>query len=293
MKKVNFEYVVADAAGNMTAFIIHPVDPRLRVAYGKGIMESLKDKYTIEQVGFITPSYDGYALRMDMMGNEFCGNATRSYGYYIAKSQGLKGKNEVEVYVSGHKGPLYVNVDMDNETAEVAMPRARKIAIVEINGVDYKAVVFDGIVHVVVEGREDEKLAHTLLEEIQTVYESEAYGVVFFDDVTSVMVPYVYVKDADTLFREGSCASGTAAVGTVVTREFDGNDLKLELHEPSGDLQIHAVRDDDNEFTINIGGKVSVTEKEEIIFDVPNEAYSFVKEAKDKISEQYIKEKNN
>ena len=293
MKKVNFEYVIANPAGNMTAFIIHPVDPRLRVPYGKGIMDALKDKAVIEQVGFITPSYEGKALRMDMMGNEFCGNATRSYGYYIAKSEGLKGKQEVEVYVSGHKGPLYVNVDMDNETAEVAMPRAQKIAIVEINGVDYKAVIFEGIVHVVIEGKEDKDIVDTILKEIQTIYDSEAYGVIFYDKETSDMVPYVYVKEADTLFREGSCASGTAAVGTVVTRDFDGDELKLSLNEPSGVLEIRAARDEDGEFTIYIGGKVTVTEKEEIMFDVEDEAYSFVKEAKDKVAEQYISEKNN
>lgn len=282
MKKVNLDFIVSNAAGNITGFVVYPVDPRLRVAYGKKLMEELKDEYNIEQVGFIAPSYEDKPLRMDMMGGEFCGNATRSYGYYCALCDGLEGKKEVEVYVSGHKGPLYVNVDMDKKTAEVEMPRAQKIAVVEIDGVDYKVVVFEGIAHVIVEAEEDEALAKKILKEIQTIYDNEAYGVIFFDRENLSIVPYVYVKEADTLFREGSCGSGTAAIATLLTRNIDDDELKFVLKQPMGEIEVRTARDKDGEFTVYVGGAVDLTEKEQIMFEVEDKAFAFVKEAKEK-----------
>lgn len=295
MKKVNLDFVVSKASGNVTAFVVYPVDPRLRVAYGKQLMEELKKEFNVEQVGFIAPSFEDKPLRLDMMGGEFCGNATRSYGYYCAQCEGVEGKKEMEVYVSGHQGPLYVNVDLDKKTAEVEMPRAKKLSVVEINGTDYNAVVFDGIAHVVVEQEEDEKLAKEIIKELQTIYETEAYGVLFFNKEKEEMVPYVYVKEADTFVREGSCGSGTAAIATLLTRNFDGDLFEMSLKQPDGVIDVRAEREKDGEFIIYIGGEIEITEKEQIIFEVPDEAFAFVKKAKDeqakKIRENMAKEK--
>lgn len=292
MKKVNLDFVVSDASGNVTAFVVYPVDPRLRVAYGKQLMNVLKDEYNVEQVGFIAPSYEEKPLRLDMMGGEFCGNATRSYAYYCAQCDGLEGEKEVEVYVSGHKGPVYAKVNMDKKTSEIEMPRAQKIAIVEIDGVDYKVVVFEGIAHLIVEQEEDEELAKRLIEELKTIYDVEAYGVMFLNKEKMEMVPYVYVKEADTFVREGSCGSGTTAVATLLTRGIEEDKLEFVLKQPNGEIQVTAKRDTDNEFTISIGGAVEITEKEQIMFDIDDEAFSFVKEAKDKVAEEYAKEKD-
>lgn len=295
MKKVNLDFIVSDASGNITAFVVYPVDPRLRVAYGKKLMEELKDEYNVEQVGFIAPSFEDQPLRLDMMGGEFCGNASRAYGYYCAQCAGIEGEKEVEVYVSGHQGPLYVNVDMQNKKAEIEMPRAKKLSIVEINGIDYNAVIFEGIAHLIVEGEEDEELAKELIKELQTIYDEEAYGVLFLDKEKSEMVPYVFVKEAETLVREGSCGSGSAAVATLLTRNFDGDLFEMNLKQPQGTLEIKAQRESDGEFIIYIGGDVDVTEKEQITFEVADEAYAFVKKAKDdlakKVREDMAREK--
>lgn len=275
MRKIKLDYIVADAAGNITGFIIYPADPRLRVPYGIKMMEELKE-YNIEQVGFISPSFEGKPLRMDMMGGEFCGNATRSYGYYAAKCEGIEGKDEIEVFVSGHKGPLYVKVDMDKQTSSVEMPRARKISIVEINSKNYKAVIFDGIVHVVIEEEEDRKLALKVIDEVQKIYENDAYGAIFFDREKGEVVPYVYVKEADTLFREGSCASGTAAVATVLTEDLKDNKFKRILKFPAGELEISAIKAKDGKFTISIGGKVQVTENKQFEISIDDDSDNFV-----------------
>lgn len=81
MKK-SFKYFRANPCGNITGFVVAPVYPGYRKAYTKCIIEQI-DK-DVEQVGFISPAYEGAPLRMDMMGGEFCANATRAYGLYSA-----------------------------------------------------------------------------------------------------------------------------------------------------------------------------------------------------------------
>ena len=81
MKKT-FNYFRANPCGNITGFVVAPVYPGYRKAYTDCIIDQI-DK-DVEQVGFISPAYEGAPLRMDMMGGEFCANATRAYGLYSA-----------------------------------------------------------------------------------------------------------------------------------------------------------------------------------------------------------------
>ena len=75
--------VRADPAGNITLFVLTPVEKAECAAVAAKLLaiEALK----AEQVGFIFPN--GH---MEMEAGEFCGNASRAYGYLLAKQQGLK-----------------------------------------------------------------------------------------------------------------------------------------------------------------------------------------------------------
>lgn len=292
MKKVNLDLIIAEASGNMTAFVVYPVDPRLRIPYGNKIMQVIDD-HNIEQVGFIAPSYEDKPLRLDMMGKEFCANATRAYGYYSALCDELTGKQKVEVYVSGSKGPTFVEVDMDKETAVVEMPRAEKIAVVEMNGKDYTAVVYEGTAHVIVENEKaSEEKAKELIRELKTIYDLPSLGALFLDRENSSMIPYIYVEDGDNFKKVNSCGSGSAAVATYLTRNIDDDVFEMSLKQPKGIIEIKAVKDS-TDYTIYIGGDVKISEKEQIIFDVEDEAFAFVKKAKDEVAENYKKEKEN
>ena len=78
---------VADPAGNITIFVTSPVERNL---YAKVANELLAIKeFRGEQVGFIERHEDG-SSHMEMMGGEFCGNATRSFGYLLGKEQESK-----------------------------------------------------------------------------------------------------------------------------------------------------------------------------------------------------------
>ena len=68
---------VADPAGNITIFVMTPLE---RSQYAEAANQLLEQKkYKAEEVGFVEEKEDG-TLHMQMMGGEFCGNATRSFG---------------------------------------------------------------------------------------------------------------------------------------------------------------------------------------------------------------------
>ena len=68
----------ADPAGNITVFVLDPVEKAQRAAIAEKIMAIPALK--AEQVGYACTAEDNVDGHMEMMGGEFCGNATRAYG---------------------------------------------------------------------------------------------------------------------------------------------------------------------------------------------------------------------
>ena len=87
----------ADPAGNITVFVLDPVEKAQRAAIAEKIMAIPALK--AEQVGYACAAEDDVDGHMEMMGGEFCGNATRAYGMYIAQQKG--GLSSVRLRVSG------------------------------------------------------------------------------------------------------------------------------------------------------------------------------------------------
>ena len=75
----------ADPAGNITIFVLDQVEKAQRAAIAEKIMAIPALK--AEQVGYVCPAEDDADGHMEMMGGEFCGNATRAYGMYIARQK--------------------------------------------------------------------------------------------------------------------------------------------------------------------------------------------------------------
>lgn len=107
--------VRADPAGNITLFVLTPVGKAECAAVATQLM-AIRELQA-EQVGFIFPN--GH---MEMEAGEFCGNASRAYGFLLAKQQGLAGCRSMQLSVSGCDHPITVTVDMDAGTAEAEMP---------------------------------------------------------------------------------------------------------------------------------------------------------------------------
>ena len=127
------DYFIADPAGNTTILVVSPVN---RTDYQRIAQLLLEHHPEAEQVGYIVspqsclePAPDAREYnqvqkkaqeaaaaaakaglpRMEMCGLEFCGNASRAFGYYAALQQDPP-LEEIEICVSGCDYPLHVGI---------------------------------------------------------------------------------------------------------------------------------------------------------------------------------------
>ena len=287
MKKT-FNYFRANPCGNITGFVVAPVYPGYRKAYTDCIIEQI-DK-DVEQVGFISPAYEGAPLRMDMMGGEFCANATRAYGLYSAGFYDTDGLVDIEVYVSGHQGTTDVIADVKNQKAYVALDAPIVRENLTIAGKDCTLIKLHGISHLVVEGEEDRDFVDKALEVLKKDYKDEAYGVLFFNKEMLEMIPYVYVEGSETLFREGSCGSGTVAIVNYLESDIDklDEDYKIAIKNPAGELEVFVYEFEDGK-KFCVGGKVELSEIEKKSIEIPQDVALAVIAEHDKIVEEHKK----
>lgn len=287
MKKT-FNYFRANPCGNITGFVVAPVYPGYRKAYTDCIMEQI-DK-DVEQVGFISPAYEGAPLRMDMMGGEFCANATRAYGLYSASFYDTDGLVDIEVYVSGHEGTTDVIADVKNQKAYVALDAPIGREKLTIDGKDCTLIKLPGISHLVVEEEEDKEFVDKALEVLKKDHKDEAYGVLFFNKEKLEMIPYVYVEGSETLFREGSCGSGTIAVVNYLEDDIAklDEDYKISIKNPAGELEVFVYEFEDGK-KFCVGGKVELSEVEKKSIEIPQDVALAVIAEHDKIVEEHKK----
>lgn len=285
------DYFRVDPAGNITGFVIIDKCPDLekRSEISDYIMNKV-DK-SVEQVGFISKDATGN-LRMDMMGGEFCGNASRSFALYCADIMGINGIESLNVSVSGSKEKVEVSVDTIKRKSEIELSPAIKTEYLDFNEGRYFTVFLEGITHVIVNDKKPDRLtAKNLIAQIKNIYEEEAYGVMFLDEENFKMTPFVYVVATDTLVPESSCGSGTVSCGYYFNRLSKENclnlaknsdkinrkskcntdvlqtknDFKITLEQPGGSLElIKIIRGE--KVSYKIGGKVLFGEKQKINF---------------------------
>ena len=287
MKKT-FNYFRANPCGNITGFVVAPVYPGYRKAYTDCIIEQI-DK-DVEQVGFISPAYEGAPLRMDMMGGEFCANATRAYGLYSAGFYDTDGLVDIEVYVSGQEGTTDVIADVKNQKAYVALDAPIGRENLTIDGKDCTLIKLHGISHLVVEEEEDKEFVDKALEVLKKDHKDEAYGVLFFNKEKLELIPYVYVEGSETLFRESSCGSGTIAIVNYLEGDIDklDEDYKIAINNPAGELEVFVYEFEDGK-KLCVGGKVELSEVEKKSIEIPQDVALAVIAEHDKIVEEHKK----
>ena len=236
---MDLSYILADPSGNTTAFILTPV---AREDYGP-VARRVMAALDTEQVAFVR---DG---RMDMMGGEFCGNASRSFALWQAlrTPDGLSlrpfsGEQTVSVRVSGAPQPLEVTLRGDGEAlcAAIRMPLPRRVLPLNLPVLGPVTLVeYPGISHLVVEDRAPRDTDLICARDILARLNAEdcCFGLMYACGGT--LHPLVYVRDTDTLVWENSCASGTCAVAAARALAAGGT-LTLELLQPGGSLTARA-----------------------------------------------------
>lgn len=246
------EYRVLDPTGNITALVTDPVPVIDQPRVASAVMARHAE---VEQVGFLGW---GHAADVDaslrMAGGEFCGNASMCAAVLFLERTGRAGEGaDVLLRVSGAQDPVAVHVGPAGDgrfSTSVRMPRERFVSTerLELDDVaaDVPFVCLEGISHLVV--RPDSPLfglrerpgdAERAVRAWHGVTGGDGLGVMFVEPMGDAtrLTPLVFVPGAGTVFWERSCASGSAAVGTLMAREL-GAQVELDLVQPGGTLHV-------------------------------------------------------
>lgn len=255
--KVN--YYLLNPTGNMTILVETAVPVKNQPAVASRIMEL---EPTAEQVGFV----NGNCLRM--AGGEFCGNATLSAAALYFNKIGLNvgGTASVDMTVSGVEKSVNVKITAKgNEefTGEVSMPLPFSVKSEELEFNEKSFLIpsinFGGVVHLIVENPDcDKSFYENAVKKWCDDLHTPALGIMLLNEEKSELKPLVYARDANTLFWESSCASGTSAVGAYLAHK-NKKPVSVKLNEPGGTLCVFA-----DESKIILSGKVKVEKYTEI-----------------------------
>ena len=196
-----------------------------------------------EQAGFVEDStMPGAIARLQMMGGEFCGNATMCMAALIARGAGIGAgeTKEIPVEISGAQTLLSCRVAYDGEsyTCRTHMPLPENID--KYNG--YAMVHMPGITHVILKCEDPDSMrtgAEELLREIAAMLDDEAVGLMLYSPGRAQLVPLVYVKSTDTMIWERGCGSGSAAVGAMTAWEKNAS-VTIPLKQPGGTITVSA-----------------------------------------------------
>jgi len=244
----SFRFINLKPGGNDTCLVQGIIDD---VKTRKLINDKIMKTYpNIEQVGFV--NLDPESPELMMAGGEFCGNATRSTVYLA-----LRGKpGEVMIKVSGVKDRLKAGVKPNGE-AYAQMPIYREPGLIASNmSQDRYLIPLEGITQYVnfnieeIKGLSEEKIKTKAMQTINKLGLNNlpAAGVIYAeqDEKGWKIKPVVWVRDADTLFLETACASGTAALGQVIALKSGRSVLDLPVKQPSG-MSMNVSVDYDNQ----------------------------------------------
>ncbi len=273
---MNLFYYKVNPTGNITLIVETPVPRESQAAVAAKLMELDK---TAEQVGFLEKAVSAEAaVRLQMMGGEFCGNATISTAALVKMLEypATEGSS-VTIEVSGVSKPLSVETKHECErkyAGTVNMPLPESCFTAQFSGEDCNytlpVVRFAGISHVIINSENIRKYkfniqrAESLIQRWCHQLGAEALGLMFWDEEDGLLNPYVYVSGTDTAVWESSCASGSTAVAIYVA-VTEGKSSSVSLLQPGGRLSVevdskHGVISD-----IRLTGSADITARYSVI----------------------------
>lgn len=266
---MNISYTKIDPSGNITLIVdsFVPREEQSRIAALLMVRDS-----EAEQVGFLeAPEDPCCAVRLQMMGGEFCGNATLSAAAVVMRQLGLDA-GDMLIEVSGSPGPVKVTGVMSAPgrfDGEVDMPLPESIYECSfLDGFDCHTlplVRFPGICHAIISaGTLTREKAEAVIGPWCRQIGSEALGLMFFDKDKNTLTPLVYVESTGTAVWEGSCASGTAAVASYLA-ELDGEHASVCLFEPRGRLSAEAACSGSQVTSLKLSGSAVIRGKNTVL----------------------------
>ncbi|MBR1553033.1 MAG: diaminopimelate epimerase [Schwartzia sp.] len=243
---MELRFVKASPCRNTTVFVEDVVPPVARAEVARLAMGA--EVLAAEQVGFLVPPLSAdSALRVEMAGGEFCGNASLALGA-LAVARGLR-EPEAPFLVecSGAEHPLRVSVSPVSAgrwRGKIALSPEAKISEAELSaaGAAYRGAVVElpGICHFCVEaGPFSAETYDALLEALMARVSAEAYGVVPYRAEAGggfSIRPYVAVPAAKSRVFEQACGSGSLALGQWLSRSQGLS--RLDVSQPGGTIRV-------------------------------------------------------
>lgn len=259
---MDIQFIKASPTQNVTILVLTQVPRAIQPEIAAQLLRY--DGVGGEQVGFIEESKSA-RLRLQMMGGEFCGNASMAAGAYLALREKLpSGANaEYPIEVSGVEGIVRVGIARTGKTfrGRVNMPGAERIHRIDLNadsgGISADAVFLPGIVHLILP-----KKSGITLEEIERricdwngQIHADALGALIYDECAQSIEPVVYVPASNTIVRERGCGSGTAAIGCLNAAQNGA--FAANICQPGGEIKVIAQMIG-GKFSVQIEGNVSI-----------------------------------
>lgn len=223
------KYHILWPGGNTTALVEEKFPRSEHVSIARKILAANKE---LEQVGFLeTPGNPEAAIRLQMMGGEFCGNATRTTAYFWAMKTGLK---SFKVEVSGF--PELLDAEVDGDDVELKLPGSffQKIEHSGSRLSQTQIVDLMGIRFIVQQFPKDFKKAQSLIEKHKEDF--PAVGVIYtdFTDEKITIDPIVWVRETNTCYDETACGSGSIAAGIAASLKNPGKNV-FTVTQPSNE----------------------------------------------------------
>ena len=270
---MNIRYFKFSPTGNDTLLIDSPVPRDRQGALAARLLERLGG----EQVGYIeVPADPGARARLQMMGGEFCGNATMALGALIARMDAPQGGViDLLIEVSGCAAPVPCRIRADGDgwlgTVRMPLPTAVTRCVVETDAgpLDAPLVVMPGISHLILPvgaAPSPDELRRRLSAWNRQIG-ADALGALLWDESSSTIDPLVYVPSASTLVRERGCGSGSAAVGCWLALRA-GHSLNTAVRQSGGTIEVEARIKDNALESLSITGHVAPLEEGSLAIDV-------------------------
>lgn len=265
---MEIRYAIYDPTKNITALVTSPVPRRRQAAVAAMLMAR---RPSVEQVGFLEAPADHSArFHLQMMGGEFCGNASMSAAAYLAECSALPvGQGaDYPLEVSGAGGVLTCHIENAGAffLGTVTMPVPKAIGCTVLPPMEsgrfrsIPAVWFPGIVHCIVpaDAMTREEAETELLPRFRGLCDwlsSDACGILLFDEPAAAFTPLVYVASTDTAVWESGCGSGSAAIGAYLASR-DRTDCEIALRQPGGIIRVRAAWSGTEITAVSITGRV-------------------------------------
>lgn len=272
---MKLNYVKVNPVENMTIFVMDQVDSSQHMIVANRLMDY--NSIHGEQVGFVESprTMKGKSLntlRLQMMGGEFCGNATRSLAALMVhlKVDSVTKKDNIyniNLEVSGSDDLISCQVrESDKENiyySRVNMPLPQRIsntnATFEGNVIDLNRIDFPGITHFIVDSNKvnNKEEFFKVIKKKMDKEEYDAFGLMFYNYEDRFLKPLVYVKSTDSKYWERSCGSGTSALGVALALNKDIS-IEEKVRQPGGELEVSITLEEGKITELYLDGKVEV-----------------------------------